>query len=152
MTKLESIEKLREHAQKIRNDWSCFDGRSEKHELDAIADEIQAEIDSHFMELPVDADGVLIRVGDKVANKNTRYDDIYTVVGLTSDRILVYGGNASIKSSQVRHVKPRTVKDVLREFHEDQAWEQSPDSYEEIMDRLTTIYAIELQMRDNKTN
>ena len=77
--------------------------------------EQQQWIDSHYLLLPVDADGVPIRVGDKAINVN-KPSDTYTVVAITSDSVFVYGGNARIKASQVRHVNPRTLEDVLNEY------------------------------------
>lgn len=55
---LESLDRLRE---KIRIQII------HPHEYIAMIDEVQVEVDSRYMELPLDADGVPIRCGDTVS-------------------------------------------------------------------------------------
>lgn len=111
---LESIVKLRElrdeAARKMVDNprWVC--ARAEE-----IADEIEREIAERYMELPKDADGVPVRIGDKMTNINKPSDE-YTVTSITESGCRVYGDCAFIKTSQLRHIKPRTVEDVLEEF------------------------------------
>lgn len=102
---MESIEKLRA---------SQYVGQHMS--LSEIADEIEAEIESRYMLLPVDADGVPIHVGDELFNKN-KPTDVYKVTAIADNGyIRIYHDTAHIHSSQCRHVKPRTIEDVLRDL------------------------------------
>ena len=106
MSKLESIETLRA---------SEFVGQHMS--VSELADAIQAEIDERFMELPVDADGVPIHVGDILEV----YNGLDTKaaggkVQTLSDCWVSFGGRSFFGVKSCHHVKPRTVEDVLREF------------------------------------
>ena len=59
---IESIEKLRKWVKSL---YTPNSGELKVEGLD-IADEIEAEIESRYMELPVDADGVPIHPNDKL--------------------------------------------------------------------------------------
>lgn len=75
--------------------------------------EIEAEIADNYTRLPVDADGVPIHVGDELFNKN-KPTDVYKVTAIADNGyIRIYHDTAHIHSSQCRHVKPRTLEDVL---------------------------------------
>lgn len=50
-------------------------------EFDRAIDELEAEIAERFMELPVDADGVVIRIGDEMEAVGS----VHTVIGLAPD-------------------------------------------------------------------
>ena len=116
---LESIEKLREQPT-----WSLGIAQH-------FADEIQAEIDSRYMELPLDADGVPIRVGDYLHSDETRCDfpcrgynmwldganEKWWTVECCYDKHS--GTSEYVSAKSCRHVKPRTVEDVLEEFGEE---------------------------------
>ena len=78
---LESIEKLRDEARR------CFVSTPAMESLLECADEIQAEIDSRYMLLPVDAVGVPIHVGDEVVD----YETPRRVVAVTSNEIVMTG-------------------------------------------------------------
>jgi hypothetical protein len=84
-----------------------------------IADEIEAEIAERYMELPLDADGVPIHVGDVLTA------DVFgriEVEGFVHDAVAFWSYDpqparlATCPYSLCRHVKPRTIKDVLAEF------------------------------------
>ena len=60
---MESIEKLRELVEQSRNEY-VQGSVSYNVGFNEIADEIEREIAERYMELPVDADGVPIHVGD----------------------------------------------------------------------------------------
>ena len=122
---LESIKKLRDYIstnQRMRG-W--------KDNLSDIADEIEREIAEKYMELPVDADGVPIRYGDKLSSDEMpgRAFTCFTCLGFNVTRFsgeplwLVewrYDGESGtseyVSAKSCRHVKSRTVEDVLREF------------------------------------
>ena len=116
MTKLESLDKLREICAKWRK-MSVTPGRnSASDEVEVIADAIQAEIDSRYMLLPVDADGVLIRVGDTM---RTISDYKQHVDGICTDGFYTHKhGNDYRKNyaADYIHVKPRTLTDVLSDL------------------------------------
>jgi hypothetical protein len=100
---MKSIDKLRE--------WSC---RTDLHE---IADEIEAEIAEHYMELPVDADGVPIHVGDEMVDSKTSR----TVVAVAPESFMMDGYETGSfyrpgLAKNYRHVKPRTLEDVLEDY------------------------------------
>ena len=113
---IESIEKLRTSARNMAK------GRNlEKHEdcnlLLIIADEIEAEIAERYMLLPVDADGVPIRVGDVMVDYKTPRN----VVAVAPDSFMMSGYEIDSfyrpgLAKNHRHVKPRTIEDVLADF------------------------------------
>ena len=85
-----------------------------------LIDEIEAEIAERFMELPCDADDVPIRVGDTVQFVNDAGGTGAKVeVCAVSNYYAYYGeGKHFYRAKNCRHVKPRTLEDVLREFTE----------------------------------
>lgn len=109
MSKIKALKRLREWASQHKG-WSLYD-----IEINEIADEIEHEIAERFIKLPVDADGVPIRVGDKlvigVLDKIT-----CTVEKLEFDgRDWWYkSGDDCFVCSAAHHV-PRTLEDVLRD-------------------------------------
>ena len=138
---LESIKKLRTCARNMAK------GRNlEKHEdcnlLLIIADEIEAKIAECYMELPVDADGVPIRFGDSVCEVDDSVP--MKVMSFTYYEDCVDVNACGMNPNLLRHVKPRTVEDVLRDCckewnrHCGDDWEQG----------VYAKYAAELRMRD----
>lgn len=118
MSELESIGKLRAAGRNMAK------GRNlENHEecnlLLVIADEIEAEVAESYMRLPLDADGVPIRVGETLQLGDTRGK----VVALTycpSNGKLPWEWQCDTgdwyNTAFAHHVKPRTLEDVLREM------------------------------------
>ena len=94
---------------------------------DGMFDEIQAEVDERFMELPLDADGVPIRVGDLVTLNN---GEPFKVGGIRDAgnqwHIFRYELHRWWSPLDLHHVKPRTLEDVLEDFraHYD-SWEDN---------------------------
>lgn len=136
MSEIKALGKLRTAARNMAK------GRNlENHEecnlLLLIADEIEREIVEHYMELPVDADGVPIHVGDILERVDGGPIQQACCIG-------PYGFNdAPIWCARdFRHVKPRTVEDVLCDMiHEyactDMTTEQTAAKYAvEIRDLL----------------
>ena len=121
MTELESIGKLRKYVHDYPKGIGTYTVYSRMQELTEIADAIQDEVDSRFMELPLDADGVPIRVGDKIHRTTSAVDKVVDVIGVNKREFFFNAPNfmePGIKKNvgnAVRHVKP-TVEDVLREF------------------------------------
>ena len=81
-------------------------------------DEIEREISEKYMELPVDADGVPIHVGDKVRDKYLEDGDVLDV-HFVSDIAFHTIGWTTKNGCEVVHVKPRTIEDVLTDFGEE---------------------------------
>lgn len=126
---MESIEKLREYISR----WAPMT----QTEMTKYADEIEREVSERYMPLPVDADGVPIRVGDLIefGSKGERLE--VTHIGWTrhGDPTISYRRpngtlDCSCIGSECRHVKPRTIEDVLRDCcnewneHCGSEWEQ----------------------------
>ena len=111
---LESIDRLRIFAQS-----EFLPGDTAYEVIHLYADEIEAEIAERFMKLPVDADGVPIRVGDVVTVVTAH--GFLPVGGIGSGRVwFMYDGVANFDLYEnVRHVKPRTLEDVLSELVSD---------------------------------
>lgn len=112
MTSLESIERLR--------DCTWIGGGK----VNEYLDEIEREIAEKYIELPVDADGVPIRIGDVVEFGENRNQGIvkalneHMVIAMHVDCDYTNYAKYGLlwNADACRHVKPRTVEDVLREF------------------------------------
>ena len=157
MTKLESLDQLRDLAADINANEiidhmelypSCvFDGHwldAWHRQFDKLLEAIQTEIDSRYMLLPMDADGVPIHVGDYL-----RFCDFDIQCAAVSPERVYYWDEYSdahwVKGCECHHVKPRTVEDVLREF----AKSGTPTGDGGVLFETALIekYADELQMR-----
>jgi len=107
--------------------------------------DIQDEVDSSYMKLPVDADGVPIHVGDELYN-----GEVIAFGGLAEGGVVFVhrgfeDGNYILEafaSNVTHHAKPRTVEDVLCDMiHEyactDMTTEQTAAKYaDELRDLL----------------
>lgn len=145
---MESIEKLRESLKDCTSEAGVEPNRFDTYWItaracDMLIDEIEAEIESRYMELPVDADGVPIHVGDRLTNINKPSDE-YIVAGVNGEKLFVYGGHAFICASQCRHVKPRTIENVLADFA-DELHSDRTDGMANRVERLTAKYAAEIR-------
>jgi len=143
MSKVKALEELREIAADINASEivdhmklypSCvFDGAwldAWHDEFYRAVDRLESEIAERYMELPVDADGVPIRVGDEL--ETSEHGKRFTCTGYSYQtegyekphwsiayRYDDYDGTTEFVSLRsCRHVKPRTIEDVLREFTE----------------------------------
>lgn len=104
---MDSVDKLREYAA-----YNCR-VKGWKDDLKSLADGIEAEIAERYMELPVDADGVPIRVGDEMMQ-----GDKFKVCAVAPAKIHRWcvGGTFAYDPSDCIHYKPRTLEDVLTEM------------------------------------
>jgi len=118
---LQSIEKLRESLKACTSEAGVEPNRFDTYWItasacDMLIDGIEAEIAERFMELPVDADGVPIRVGDELYN-----GEVIAFGGLAEGGVVFVhrgfeDGNYILEafaSNVTHHVKQRTVEDVL---------------------------------------
>ena len=108
MSEIKTLEKLRKLT-------ICDNGEkyTAYHDAGNIGDEIEAEIAERFMELPVDADGVPIRIGDTVCEVDVRVP--IKVMSLTFYDDCVDVNVCGMNPNLLRHVKPRTLEDVLED-------------------------------------
>jgi len=128
--------------------------------LNGIADAVQAEVDSRYMELPLDADGVPIRIGDviqseyEIPTEVTRMELLWSKT--TEPSWMIHWGDPDCMGDEdddwgdfadrpegYRHVKPRTVDDVLVELLAS-CGKPTLSAYDE---RAIKKYAAELQMK-----
>lgn len=110
---LDSLDKLRE----FRNtpDFGYW-----ADEITELADGIEREVAERYMPLPVDADGVPIRDGDKVKIPNAGGGE-YGVFAVARDYWVDVDGFTH-KPMQTVHAKPRTLEDVLSDV-----WKEALD-------------------------
>ena len=104
---IKALDELRDYAEQCCPEYEPYDT-----EMMRIADEIQAELSERYMELPVDAHGVPIHVGDAIEYPNGRRDVVRFITLGVSEPTLNEGG---WMPSRCYYVKPRTIEDVLRD-------------------------------------
>lgn len=138
---MESIDKLREWAQNDNTLIPC-------NKVRELADEIEREIAERYMLLPVDADGVPIRVGDEVVmnvdNKKTSVQFVAPNCFMQTSPVVYHMG------AGCRHVKPRTLEDVLKDYALEMNMtynngEIGGEERSDALDALTAKYADELR-------
>lgn len=118
---MRTIDELRRVAAKTEEaNGRC--GKLYRGDLEQLADAIEAELADHYVELPVDADGEHIHIGDVMDNTHKDGFRAKRVTGICYHE----GGHMTIEVDEVRlrwhdagklrHHHPPTVEDVLREF------------------------------------
>lgn len=131
MSELESIGKLREWSHRYDNAWSPLSlsayGDNYGEAIRSMIDEIEAEIVERYIELPVDADGVPIRVGEDVVRTNDRLQpEVVRVIGVSGGSVF-FKHEGRVKQNvahNLHHVKPRTLESVLADLA-NEVWEAS---------------------------
>ena len=114
--KIKSIEKLRELVDKSRDEYA--NGRvSYVCGFSDIADEIEAEIAEKFVALPTDEEDDVLRIGDELKCQGKSI----LLNSLSWDGRRWYAMETVASSGWYpvhlcRHVKPRTIENVLEEF------------------------------------
>ena len=115
---MESIEKLRGFVPPTGS-WE----RNGAPLLGEIADEIESEVSERYMELPMDADGVPIHVGDELCGYGLP-DGGAVVKALNGCMVIVDRSEDGVNyakygllwdARETRHINPRTLFDVLAE-------------------------------------
>lgn len=109
---MESIERLR----KMDDEMLVPLGNGQyapDHSHNDIADEIEAEIAEKYMELPKDADGVSIHIGDRVLEIDGADPDEVTALFLRGYEWQVEGAYICCDADKCKHDKPRTLEDIL---------------------------------------
>ena len=124
---VKALRELRERG-KVRFDEESQDPRMmvvalHPFELTELADEIEAEVAERFMELPVDAAGVPIRVGDKLKGCGCDNSPEVTAYAVSNGVFMDVGGYAyaacRFSHVYVCRIEQRTVEDVLADFAAD---------------------------------
>lgn len=113
---MESIEKLRTAARNMAK------GRNLEHHEECnlllrIADEIEAEIAERYMELPTDADGVPIHVGDECWDRDTA--ERFEVSSIEWNGVCWSAWSVPETrhiANKVLHHRPRTLEVVLEDM------------------------------------
>ena len=119
---LESIAVLREKTLKY--------APNIRRQVNMSCNEIEREVAMKYMELPVDADGVPIRVGDVM--ETSEYGKRFTCTGYSYQTegyakprwSIAYhyndydGTTEFVSAHSCRHVKPRTIEDVLDSYEQ----------------------------------
>lgn len=113
-----------------------------------IADQIETEITEKYMELPKDADGIPIHVGDRLMNGTERF-----IVCAVSQELVFrwvldegfgkYATTTSYYSKDCRHVC--TVEDVLKNFSEAAAHDLCANPNTTVSETTIAKYAAELR-------
>lgn len=113
----ESLGRLRKWIRATREDGFGPMG-TDLETLRGIADELDAElayIERTYMRLPVDADGVPVRIGDTMGRICAEDRDVFTVGLIGSDGLCMDDETSFFKASECRHVQPDTVEDIIAE-------------------------------------
>lgn len=117
----------------LADDESLFDG---------IANRIEMEIAMRYMLKPIDADGMPIDVGDSlrheemgyfVCNGITYYHNTWRVI----DEMDFHGEHRMRPAKECKHVKPRTLEDVLGELEGLRGYGNS--TYEDVVTRAAEL-------------
>ncbi len=139
---MNSIDELREEIRILRNN------NIDTDELVRIADAIERELGEGYVELPRDADGEHIHVGDKLVGKYLKGNPVVqcTRLTLTSDWMVGHGHQGGT-ANLFAHYKEPTVEDVLREFADLVREEQVERA--QISDEVIAEFAERLQLRDD---
>ena len=118
-----------------------------------IADEIEAEIAERFMELPVDADGVRVEIGDRLHEHENGYE--FTVDGLKiwgNDREWWAYQENGIQAPVYRctNIKSRTIEDVLRDvwkeaidYAKSDMWRNPDEAFAERADEIRELMGVD---------
>lgn len=121
---MESIERLRSYAEVHWEPWDAS-----REQLNESLDEIEQEIAERYIELPVDADGVPIHVGDTVEFGESRNQGIVKavnecmVISLHTDCDYTNYAKYGLlwDADSCRHVNPRTIEDAISDALRDYA-------------------------------
>jgi len=125
-------------------------------ELDEKMRATQRELDDRYQLLPMDADGEVIHIGDKITYHGLcerHQGKVLEVKGIMSlsdgiDAVLVYDTElVKLYANNCRHHHKPTVEDVLREFAI--ACEDTGNAGPEVQ-RLAGEYAKKLQLKEDE--
>lgn len=118
MSDIKALDELRKLASNRRQDWEKpIFAQSEYKKIEEALNEIEREIDSRYMLLPVDADGVPIHVGDEMFGDCPSGKHVSGCVSYIGENRFMLGNvQFCLRGDYMHHVKPRTVEDILCEL------------------------------------
>lgn len=109
--------------------------------------ELADRIDAEMLELPKDADGVPIHVGDTVYLDDGCTDKVTRIgIGIYKDGIyaLIFGDNFSLRPGYVSHTKPDSLESIADELDEMvDAASHADDTCEKLADLADRIRRLE---------
>lgn len=127
MSNIKSLDRLREFVE-------------EDALLVEMVEAVEHEIAEKFVELPCDAEGVPIRCGDRMRLDNGHEGEVW----LIGAQDIMMSDHTCFDWARSRHVKPRTLEDVLAAFaaelHSDRI-----DSLDRRIERCAARYADEIR-------
>ena len=115
MSDIKALEDLRVYANDWRNGLGGYPS-----DVETLADRIESEISERYMELPVDADGAPIKLGDVLGFRGLKVK----CAAVSQERVYYwndFGYWTWENADECRHDKPRTVEDVLLDLVNDTA-------------------------------
>lgn len=121
---MKSIDKLRESLKDCTKEAGVEPDKFDTYWItadacDHLIDEIEAEIAERYMLLPVDAEGVRVKLGDKLIEHEDGHEffvDGMKIWGSTYEWWAYEDGGIQAPAMRCTHVKPRTLEDALIEY------------------------------------
>lgn len=110
---MKTVDELRYHIKRYWESWEVERGRLLK-----FCDEIEREIAETRIPLPLDMDGVPIRLHDKMEAEDGMTLPVKSIHFTSEDWDdgSWWVNEARFDPKELRHAKPRTIEDVLQEF------------------------------------
>ncbi len=143
---MKTIDKFRNRLSKLREreiDHVMMPPSSIERNLD----EIERELEEEYVELPRDANGEHIHIGDKLTGKYLTGNPVVECTRLTlTNGWMVGHGRADGTPELFAHHKPPTVEDVLREFADLVRKERVEQA--QISDETVAEFAERLRLRE----
>lgn len=114
MMALESIEQLREQVRRVAN--NSLIAEITVDVMESWCDDIQAEVESKYMPIPVDADGVPIRIGDELYLNVLTHGKVSALMLTPDGWEWNLEGDGWYDVGFTYHIKPDPVKELLEEL------------------------------------
>ena len=145
---IDSIEQLRNEIQILKGN------NIDTDKLTTIAESIEREVKDRYIELPKDADGEYIHIGDMIIGDMIKYGKVHRIEIADDGDHKVYVAKKPDDSyltwrlCRSVHHKPPTVEDVLRIFA-DHVYNDSMQ-FRQVSDDTIAEYAAKLQLKEEK--
>lgn len=145
---MESIDKLREWSHHYDNAWvrkdgsivlttknmhGVYYGENYGEAIRSMISAVEDEIAERYRELPVDADGVPIHIGDRMRLDNGHEGEVWLIGAFD----IMMSDHVCFDWEMSHHVKPRTVEDVLRDFLDEKVY--TSKTYERYADEIREL-------------
>lgn len=134
MSTIKRLEEMRDHITAI--ELSGWDGHKttwvRQDSLLIYLDAMEQEVAERFMELPVDADGVPIRCGDRMRLDSGHEGEVW----LIGAQDIMMSDHTCFDWAMSHHAKPRTVEDVLKEL---EGMRGNGATYEDVVARCSEL-------------